>query len=114
VSAGLAVATAGPRRERSGKATGRAVCLAFPADRFIPRPADERLPLRLPNTLTPAAPAPRPASPSTASTEPALPTPPVVSPNGGEPALLLRDCNSPAADESRARQPASPPGPGRQ
>src|SRR4051812_1760635 len=35
--------------------------MAFPADRFVPRPVDERLPLRLPNTRTPAAPAPRPA-----------------------------------------------------
>jgi Integrase core domain len=62
--------------------------MAFPADRFIGRPADERLPLRLPNTLTPAAPPPRPAPPSTAPTEPAPPTPPVVSPNGGEPVTL--------------------------
>jgi transposase InsO family protein len=66
--------------------------MAFPADRFIPRPADERLPLRLPTTLTPAAPAPRPAppaaAPAVAAAEPDLPTPPVASPNGGEPVTL--------------------------
>ena len=39
--------------------------MAFPAAVFTPRPADERLPLRLPTTLTPAAPAP--------STAPATP-----------------------------------------
>ena len=59
--------------------------MAFPADRFTPRPPDERLPLQLPATLTAAAPAP----PSTAPIEPALPSPPVVvSPNGGEPVIL--------------------------
>jgi hypothetical protein len=62
--------------------------MAFPADGFVPRPADERLPLRLPNTLTPAAPAPRPAPPTVASTELALLSPPVVSSNGGEPVTL--------------------------
>jgi hypothetical protein len=62
--------------------------MAFPAEVFVPRPADERLPLRLPNTLTPAAPAARPAPPCTASTEPVLPSPPLVSPNGGEPVTL--------------------------
>jgi transposase InsO family protein len=62
--------------------------MAFPAEVFVPRPADERLPLRLPATVTPAAPAPRLAPPSTAAPEPVLPTPPVVSPNGGEPVTL--------------------------
>jgi hypothetical protein len=60
--------------------------MAFPADRFVIRPADERLPLRLPNTLTATAPAPRPAPPTVAASEPALP--PLVSPNGGEPVTL--------------------------
>jgi hypothetical protein len=55
---------------------------------FIPRPADERLPLRLPTALTVAAPAPRPAPPTVGSPELTLPTPPVVSPNGGEPVHL--------------------------
>jgi hypothetical protein len=59
--------------------------MAFPADVFIARPADERLPLRLPTTLAPVA---RPAPPTVAAPEPALPTPPVVSPNGGEPVTL--------------------------
>jgi hypothetical protein len=62
--------------------------MAFPADRFVSRPADDRLPLRLPTTLTSAAPAPRPAPLAVAPVEPALPAPPVVSPNGGEPVTL--------------------------
>jgi hypothetical protein len=55
---------------------------------FVARPADERLPLRLPATLTSAASAPRPTPPSAAPAEPALPTPPVLSANGGEPVTL--------------------------
>jgi hypothetical protein len=66
----------------------QAVGMAFPAEVFIPRPADERLPLRLPTALTVAAPAPRPAPPTVGSPEPTLPAPPVVSPNGGEPVHL--------------------------
>ena len=62
--------------------------MAFPAEVFIPRPADERLPLRLPTMLTPAAPAPRPAAPTVGSSEPTLPTLTPVSPNGGEPVTL--------------------------
>jgi len=59
--------------------------MAFPADRFVPRPADQRLPLRPPTTLTPAA----PAAPSIAPAAPGLPAPPVVvSPHGGEPVTL--------------------------
>src|SRR5919112_1222407 len=62
--------------------------MAFPAEVFIPRSADERLPLRLPTMLTPAAPAPRPAAPTVGSSEPTLPTLTPVSPNGGEPVTL--------------------------
>jgi hypothetical protein len=62
--------------------------MAFPAEVFIARPADERLPLRLPTTLASAAPAPYPASPAVAAPVPTLPAPPVVSPNGGEPVHL--------------------------
>ncbi|MEJ3745496.1 integrase core domain-containing protein [Actinomycetes bacterium KLBMP 9797] len=62
--------------------------MAFPADRFTPRQSDEQLPLRLPTTVTPTAPAPRPAPPCTGSAESVLPTAPLVSPNGGEPVTL--------------------------
>jgi hypothetical protein len=52
----------------------QALGMAFPAEVFIPRPADERLPLQLPTTVTAAARAPSPA-PQTAAApvESALP-----------------------------------------
>jgi transposase InsO family protein len=63
--------------------------MAFPADRFTPRPPDERLPLRLSGTVPPAAPSARDTRPAAVTeVEPALPAPLVVSPNGGEPVTL--------------------------
>jgi hypothetical protein len=77
--------------------------MAFPADRFVPRPADERLPLRLPRTLAPVVPAqrpapppenlpaqqvPAPAVPAPAQAPPALPVPLVMSTNGVDPVNL--------------------------
>lgn len=63
--------------------------MAFPASRFVPRPVDERLPLRLPTTLTTAMPAPEPEP------APATPTPTdqpvtslVLSTNGIDPVNL--------------------------
>lgn len=66
--------------------------MVFPADRFTPRPADERLPLRLPTALSAA-------TTPTASTDPAAiaaptpatpvsPTPLVLSTNGVDPVDL--------------------------
>ena len=62
--------------------------MAFPAEVFIARPADERLPLRLPTTLTPAPPA-------VAAPAPALPASPVASPTAA----------------SRSPSPSRSPGP---
>jgi transposase InsO family protein len=76
------------RAEYNTNRPHQALDMAFPAEVFIPRPADERLPPRLPTTLTPAAPVPCPAPPGVAAPEPALPAPPVVSANGGEPVTL--------------------------
>jgi Integrase core domain len=79
----------GFRAEYNTDRPHQALGMTFPAEVFIARPADERLPLRLPTTLTPAAPAPYPASPTvTAPVASALPALPVVSPNGGEPVRL--------------------------
>jgi hypothetical protein len=97
----------------------QALGMAFPAEVFIPRPADERLPLRLPTALTVAAPAPRPAPPTGGSPEPTLPAPPVVSPNGGEPVHLAvergsRPCrrgSPPASCGSCSPTAAAPAGP---
>jgi transposase InsO family protein len=69
----------------------QALDMAFPAQRFTPRPADKRLPLRLPSTLAFTAPPIAPASPaSVPPPEPGPPVPPavVVSPNGGDPVDL--------------------------
>ena len=65
--------------------------MAFPAARFTPRSADERLPLRLPATLTAALPASRPEPVPTAATAPVvpvLPAPLVSSANGVDPVNL--------------------------
>ncbi len=67
--------------------------MAFPADRFIPRQTDERLPLRLPSTLTGATsrPQPVPDPPQTSvpvAAGPGTPTPPVLSANGADPVNL--------------------------
>jgi hypothetical protein len=67
--------------------------MAFPADRFTPRPTDPQLPLRVPPALaaaTPLVPAPRPAPPaeSPQPVQAVLPAPLVLSPNGGEPVNL--------------------------
>jgi Integrase core domain len=55
------------RHEYNTDRPHQALDMAFPADRFVPRPADERLPLRLPITPAPAPPAPRLATPAVAS-----------------------------------------------
>ena len=52
--------------------------MAFPADRFAARPLDDRLPLRLPSTVTSTVLRPEPA-PVSPPTEPRLPRPPVRS-----------------------------------
>jgi transposase InsO family protein len=57
--------------------------MAFPADRFTPRPLDERLPLRLSAALSVPRPEPNPA-PDVSST-PVLPVAPVLSTNGVDP-----------------------------
>jgi hypothetical protein len=67
--------------------------MAFPADRFTPRPADERLPLRLPARLSAAVAQPpvEPAPDTTTATpeaEPDLPAPLVVSSTGVDPVDL--------------------------
>src|SRR5262245_61845818 len=64
--------------------------MAFPADRFTPRPADQRLPLRLPARLSAAVAQlpPEPAPDTTTATpeaEPDLPAALVVSSNGVDP-----------------------------
>jgi hypothetical protein len=60
--------------------------MAFPADRFVARPHDERLPLRLPAALSAARPEPSPA-PIVSST-PVMPIPPVLSASGVDPVDL--------------------------
>jgi len=65
--------------------------MAFPATRFTPRPADERLPLRLPSTVSAALPAPCPEPiPTVAAVpaEPVLPVSPVAPANGIDPVNL--------------------------
>jgi hypothetical protein len=67
--------------------------MAFPADRFTPRPTDAQLPLRVPPALAAAAlpvptPGPAPAVESPQPSEGTLPAPVVVSANGGEPVNL--------------------------
>nr|AGS49732.1 hypothetical protein [uncultured bacterium esnapd14] len=77
----------------------QALGMAFPAARFIPRPADERLPLQLPTTLTAALPAsvstscpePAPTAATTAVTAQVVPvpsTPLMLSANGFDPVDL--------------------------
>jgi transposase InsO family protein len=65
--------------------------MAFPADRFTPRPAEERLPLRLPTALSAATPTARPHPAATAAPTPATPVTPaplVPSSNGVDPVDL--------------------------
>jgi transposase InsO family protein len=62
--------------------------MAFPADRFVPRPAGERLPLRLPSVLTSAAPTPPATSAPSLVAELAVPARLVLSANGGDPVNL--------------------------
>jgi hypothetical protein len=67
--------------------------MAFPADRFTPRPADQRLPLRLPARLSAAVaqPPPEPAPDTTTAAPEAAPDLPaalVVSSNGFDPVDL--------------------------
>src|SRR6266545_1843198 len=62
--------------------------MAFPADRFTPRPVDERLPLRLPAVLTSSAATPCPVPVPSPVAELPLPAALAVSPNGGEPVNL--------------------------
>jgi transposase InsO family protein len=65
--------------------------MAFPADRFRPRDTDERLPLRLPTTLSAAMSEPPqvPASTAVPSTAALVtPAPLVLSTNGGDPVNL--------------------------
>ena len=67
--------------------------MAFPADRFTPRPADQRLPLRLPARLSAAVAQlpPEPAPDTTTATPEAAPDLPaalVVSSNGVDPVDL--------------------------
>ena len=65
--------------------------MAFPATRFTPRPGDERLPLRLPSTVSAALPAPCPEPiPTVAAVpaEPVLPVSPVAPANGIDPVNL--------------------------
>jgi hypothetical protein len=59
-----------PRAEYNASRPHQSLGMAFPADRLVPRPADERLSLRLPAAVTPAAPARHPARPSSAPVEP--------------------------------------------
>jgi hypothetical protein len=61
--------------------------MAFPAARFIPRPADERLPLRLPVALSGVS-APRSAPASTAPPAPVPPAALTLSANGVDPVDL--------------------------
>ena len=73
--------------------------MAFPADRFTARPADERLPLRLPATLTaPRAEPPLRRRQRRAAGQPTLPAPLVVSANGVDPVNLAVEI-----DPDRAR-----------
>jgi hypothetical protein len=65
--------------------------MAFPTNRFVPRPADERLPLRIPSRLAAAVPQPdrKPASaPASAPPVPVTPAPLVLSTNGIDPVNL--------------------------
>jgi transposase InsO family protein len=66
----------------------QALDMAFPADRFIARPSDERLPLRLPSTLASSASTYRPVPAVSPPAEPALPVSLVASANGDEPVNL--------------------------
>jgi hypothetical protein len=80
------------RHEYNSNRPHQSLDMAFPADRFTPRPADERLPLRLPTTLSAATPAARPdptATPAPAPTSAASVTPPLLlSANGVDPVDL--------------------------
>jgi transposase InsO family protein len=62
--------------------------MAFPADRFIGRPADERLPLRLPSALSTTTSRPAPVRAATLSPSPAVapvvPVPPMLSTTGAD------------------------------
>jgi transposase InsO family protein len=71
----------------------QALDMAFPADRFAARPAEKRLPLRLPATLTSAAPTPHPTQAAMPPIEPALPAPLVASANGVDPVNLAVEIN---------------------
>jgi hypothetical protein len=65
--------------------------MAFPADLFAARSADERLPLRLPTQLSAAVPEPSPKSAPPAVAAPALPVTPApltLSSNGVDPVDL--------------------------
>jgi transposase InsO family protein len=63
--------------------------MAFPADRFTPRPIDERLPLRLPPTIATAVPAPIPVpAPRPPAAQETLPDPVLASGNGVDPVNL--------------------------
>jgi hypothetical protein len=80
------------RAEYNSNRPHQSLDMDFPADRFTPRPIDQRLPLRLPTLLAPAAAAPAAPAPTApavvVAAELALPTPPLLSPNGGEPVTL--------------------------
>ena len=81
------------RHEYNTNRPHQSLGMAFPANRFTPRPADERLPLRLPATLTAAMPAPGPAPTPAAVTAPAMPVPVMPAPlvastNGVDPVNL--------------------------
>ncbi|NIL59726.1 transposase [Salinispora arenicola] len=64
----------------------------FPADRFIPRPAGQRQPLRLPTTVSPASSEPHPTSTQPSSRQSAVGPLPAITPplptNGVDPVIL--------------------------
>jgi transposase InsO family protein len=61
------------RHEYNTNRPHQSLDMAFPAARFTPRPADKRLGLRSPATLSPAIPAPCPGPIPTAAPSPAVP-----------------------------------------
>jgi transposase InsO family protein len=77
------------RREYNTDRPHQSLDMAFPADRFTPRPADERLPLRLPPTIASVVPDPVPVpAPRPAPPQESLPNPVLVSANGVDPVNL--------------------------
>lgn len=96
------------RNEYNTNRPHQSLGMAFPADQFIPRTTDAKLPLRLPPTLGATAiavPAPRPAPPieSPDPLRSILPAPLVPSANGVDPVNLAVEL------DRTARHPATSP-----